>query len=252
MIVLGMTGPIGHGKSTFAKAITQLEPSCTHYESSLIIGEVVNALHASTSTLPSRDDIDSINDWLKPLPAILLSTVHAKCSYEQIKLDIEQVQSHPVEYEKLFLHIDNLHRQPDLLKQQVAKDNKEAYRPILQWFGGYLVKKIDPGIWYKEIVRRIQADQEGGHKVCIVGGLRYPNDANLLRTIGAKIVKVYRPGHLQYDMQDPTERERDSIPVDSTIVSNGTVDDVKKCAAQVLEDIKNDGLQRIYYAAANN
>jgi hypothetical protein len=244
-----MTGPIGHGKSTFAKAITEAEPSYVHFETSLIIGEVVNALHAATSKVPSRDDIDSINNWLEPLPAILLTVVHARCNFGQIQLDANEVLKHPVEYEKLFLHIDNLHREPQLLTQRVTKENKEAYRPILQWFGGYLVKRVDTGIWYKEIVGRIRTAQKEGIKVCIVGGLRFPNDAALLHSVGAVIIKVYRPGHLQYDLLDPTERERDNITVDCTIVSNGTIDDLKLCAKNVLGDIRANSLQKQYYAA---
>lgn len=243
-----MTGPIGHGKSTFAKAAKEIEPELEHLESSLVVAEVANALHASTQAIPSRDDTDSINTWLRPLPSILLATVHTKCAYEQIMLDMKDIQLHPVEYEKLFLHIENLRRDPALLKQDITKENKEQYRPILQWLGGYLVRKIDPGIWYKEIVRRIYRAQEEGKKLCIIGGLRYPTDAQYIHNAGGKIIKVYRPGHLQYDMLDPTERERENIVPDATIVSNGSIDDLTACTRQVLSDIKNGKLQKNYYA----
>ena len=85
--------------------------------------------------------------------------------------------------------------------------------------------------------------------MCIVGGLRFPNDAQLLKQAGAIIIKVYRPAHLQYDVLDPTERERYNITVDCTVVSNGTVDDIKRCAQKVLGDISANHLQPLYYAA---
>jgi dephospho-CoA kinase len=47
MIILGMTGPIGHGKTTFADALSDLVPSTVHFESSLIIAEVANDMHAA-------------------------------------------------------------------------------------------------------------------------------------------------------------------------------------------------------------
>lgn len=47
-------------------------------------------------------------------------------------------------------------------------------------------------------------------------------------------------------MLDPTERERDNINVDSTVMSNGTVADVKWCARQILDDIKHNRLQVLY------
>jgi len=243
-----MTGPIGHGKSTFAKALMELEPTAKHFESSLIVAEVADALHSSTSNLPNRDDIDSINTWLRPLPSILLETVHAKCSFQQLALTTPDVNLHPIEYEKLFLHIQNLVSNPKLLSQDINKENKEQYRPILQWLGGYLVKKVDPGIWYKEIVRRVYAIADSGSKLCVIGGLRFPTDALYVRQAGGVIVKVYRPGHLQYDMLDPTERERENISPDTTIVSNGTIDDVKNCAKQVVDDIAANKLQKTYYA----
>ena len=248
MIILGLTGPIGHGKSSFAKAIAAQDPSVAHFESSLIVGEVADALHATTTKVPSRDDIDKINDWLNPLPDILMKVVNAHCVFGAIALDEAEIERHPIEYEKLFIHIDNLHRNPELLKQKISLENKESYRPILQWLGGYLVRRVDNGIWYKEIVRRIQELDQNQHKICIVGGLRFPNDAYLLKKAGAKIVKVYRPEHLQYDKLDPTERERDNIPVDCTIVSNGSIDDLNACAKRVVEDISSGKIQPVYYA----
>lgn len=248
MLIIGMTGPIGHGKSTFAKAIKRLEPESVHFESSMIISEVANALHTTTRELPSRDDIESINEWLRPLPEILLKTVHTKTTFENVRLDIAEVESHPIEYEKLFLHIENFHRDPNPLKTIITRENKESFRSILQWLGGYLPKKVDAAIWYKEIMQRVYEAKSAGYKLCIIDGLRYPEDEKLVRAGGGIIIKVYRPGHLQYDMLDPTERERDNIGVDSTVVSNDDIDDLNERAKEVLEDLKRNRLQKVYYS----
>ena len=248
MIVFGMTGPIGHGKSTFAKAIKLLEPKTMHFESSMIVAEVANALHSTSQQLPSRDDLDKINNWLKVLPEIITNVMHCPCTFDQVKLDLIEVQRHPIEYEKLFLHIENLQRRPELLTQQITPENKEEYRPILQWLGGYLQKKVNPDIWYNEIVRRIKQLNPEEYALCIAGGLRFPADERSLRSIGGKIIKVYRPGHLQYDMLDPTERERDNVNPDSIIVSNGTIEDLNACAKRVLDDLRQNKLEKTYYA----
>lgn len=247
MILLGMTGPIGHGKSSFAKAAAEFEPSYIHLESSMIIAEVANELHKNLRALPKRDNVDSINDWLKSLPDILKTTVHANCTFDQVKLDIERINRHPVEYTKLFLHIENITGKPDLTKHMITKENKESYRPLLQWLGGYLVRHVDDGIWYKEILRRVKKAEEEGYKLCIVGGLRFPQDAAYIRQAKGVIIKVYRPDHLQYDMLDPTERERDNIKADCIIVSNGTIEDLNSSTKQVLEDLKYNKLQKNYY-----
>lgn len=249
MIIIGFTGPIGHGKSTFSEALHKLEPSYIHLESSMIIAEVADEMHAALADIPERDNIDAINDWLRYLPDILKKKLHVDCTFEQIKLDPERVIRHPVEYEKLFLHIDNLTHNPKLLQDKITLKNKEAYRSILQWLGGYLVRSIKPGIWYEEIVRRAQAAEQQGAKLCTVGGLRFPNDATILRKINAIIVKVYRPGHLQYDALDPTERERDDIPLDVTIVSDRGIDEINACAKIFFEDLKNNQLKHTYYTS---
>lgn len=249
MIIIGFTGPIGHGKSTFSAALHKLEPSHVHLESSMIIAEIADTLHASLEKVPDRDDIDSINNWLRMLPVILLQKLQVHCTFDQLKLDIDRVARHPIEYEKLFLHIDNLAHNPKLLQQKISLDNKEAYRPFLQWLGGYLIRSVEPGIWYKEILRRIKIAEQKGVKLCTIGGLRYPNDANLLRKAGATIVKVYRPGHLQYDALDPTERERDNIKVDVTVVSDAGIDEVTTCAKIFMHDLETDELKKTYYTS---
>ena len=87
---------------------------------------------------------------------------------------------------------------------------------------------------------------DAGAKLCIVGGLRFPTDAAILRSTGGRVVSVYRPGHLQSDLLDPTERERQNIQVDCTVMSNGTVADVKKFAALFYEDLKANKLHSVY------
>ncbi len=248
MILLGMTGPIGHGKSTFAKALKEIVPNSEHLESSLIIAEVANAMHDALTDIPDPYDINSLNKWLRSLPVILLQVLKVKVTFEQLQLDQSQIEQHPIEYQKLILHVENLKRQPELAKKVIVRENKETYRPFLQWLGGYLVQKVDRAIWYNEIARRARAAQGKGRELCIVGGLRYPSDATILRSAGGIILKVYRPGHLQNDMLDPTERERGNIPVDCTVASNGTVDDLKRCAIKVLGDIKAAQLQPNYHS----
>lgn len=249
MILLGMTGPIGHGKTTFADALTELEPTTVHFESSLVVAEVANALQAALTDIPDPYNVEALNNWLKALPAILLEITHVRCTFDQIKLDQTAMEEHPVEYQKLILHVENVGRKPELIKQQITKENKELYRPFLQWLGGYLVQKVDSGIWYNELVRRVRQAAVDGAQLCLVGGLRYPTDAAILRGAGALIIKVYRPGHLQSDMLDPTERERQNIQVDCTIMSNGTVADVKAFAKRFLDDLRNNRLQSSYQTA---
>ncbi len=246
MILLGMTGPIGHGKTTFAEALQKIEPTAVHLESSLIIAELANAWQATLEEPIDPYDINALNDWLRKLAPLIENMLQTPCSYDQLRLNPDRVDEHPIEYQKLILHVENLRRNFELAHIQIGIENKESYRPLLQWLGGYLVAHVDKGIWYNEIIRRAKQHEQEGSKLCIVGGLRFPNDAAILRTAGAIIIKIYRPGHLQSDMLDPTERERENIVVDSTVMSNGTIEDVDRFASVFLQDIKNDNLQVLY------
>ena len=88
-----------------------------------------------------------------------------------------------------------------------------------------------------------------GCEVCIVGGLRFPSDGASIKDAGGIIIKLYRPGHLQSDMLDPTERERDNIETDCTVMSNGSIEDVQKTAELILDAIKNNQLEPLYQTA---
>lgn len=249
MLILGITGPIGHGKSTFAEALAEYEPSTVHFESSMIISEVANALQAKLTDVPDPYNVDSLNTWLHALPDILEKVVHVRCSFKDIELKPTDVDKHPVEYQKLIMHIENLRRRPELMKTKITPINKETFRPLLQWIGGYLVERIDSGIWYNEVLRRVHAVGDAGAKLCLIGGLRYPTDAAILRSSGAKIVSIYRPGHLQSDTLDPTERERQNIEPDCTIMSNGTIEDLRKTAHEFLMDLREDNVKKSYRTA---
>jgi hypothetical protein len=246
MIIVGIAGPIGHGKSSFADALADLEPSSVHFEAGMIVAEVAQEMHNSIHQPPDPYSVESLNNWLHTLPEILMDVVHVKCSFTDIELKQREIESHPVEYQKLILHVENLQRDPSILKKKITQENKELFRPFLQWLGGYLVQKVDPGIWYNEIIRRLKQADIAGAKICVIGGVRYPTDAAILRSVGAIIVNIYRPGHLQSDSFDPTERERNSVHADCMVKSTGNIDDLKKFAKVFLADLYSGELKKIY------
>ncbi len=100
MIIIGMTGPIGHGKSTFADALAEMEPSTVHLESSLVIAEVANAFQKALTDIPDPYNVERLNNWLRCLPPILAEIIHVNCSYEQLKLEQKSMEEHPIEYQK--------------------------------------------------------------------------------------------------------------------------------------------------------
>lgn len=249
MIIIGLSGPIEHGKSTLAEAVVAINPESTLYiESGDIISEVANYMHANLNSIPDTGDLVSINAWLNNLPPILKDVVSINCRPQDIEVTEEGLKNHPDHYEKLYAHINHLERNPQLAEQTINRDTKRFYRPFLQWLGGYLVMKCQPDIWFAEIVRRINHKKNAGKEVAIVGGLRFVADEKVLRTAGGVVLEVLRPGHGYNDPNDATERERSRIRVDSTVINNGSLVDLKCVAPVIMGDIKKGSLQLSYEA----
>lgn len=250
MQIIGITGAIGHGKTSLAEAFLSVEPKSLHLESFYVVAEVADALHEKLSDVPDATDLAAINDWLAHLPDILQKALHLHAKPLPIVLDSQTIQTAPADYDKLFAHIRNLAANPDLARQKITAANKQAYRPILQWLGGYVTTHIDARAWYQELIRRAQAAAEDGVELVVIGGVRFPNDASVLHEAGGKVIEIVRPGATQPDMSDPTERERELIKADCMVVNNGSLEDLRAIALKVLEDLRDNKLAAEYRAAA--
>ncbi len=248
MNVIGLTGPIGHGKTSFAIALSKVEPSSKIFESSQVIAEIVKELHAKLQTIPNSTDLDSINAFTGLLCQIVNETFDYDIDNKQLEITKKQLDSKPIEFKKLFDYFDLLRNQPEILNQGVTIKNKSTLRPILQWLGGFLPSRIDRAMWFKELVRRIYLAKKEGCRLVIVGGIRYPIDAETLRQTGAIIIEIVRPSLAETDIDDPTERERHNIEVDSQVINDGTLSDLDQAATHLLTDVNNQEFKQIYFA----
>lgn len=243
MLLLGITGAIGHGKSTLAEAFMRAEPSSQHLESFYLIAEVADALLERHKDVPAADDFDGLNRWLSKLPDILQAVTHVQPKPEAIILSRELVAGNKVEYEKLFTQLDILRKQPELLGQKITNENKPSFRPLLQWIGGYVTTHIDARAWYQELVRRAQA---AGKQLVVIGGLRFPNDAAVIHEAGGRVIKIERPNAPKPDTADPTEREREAIQADCLVINDGSLEQLQTCASRIISDLTTGQLQPQY------
>lgn len=246
MIILGITGPIGHGKSTCASSIVAARPGSGLYESHGLVAEAANALNKQLAVPFAPSDIDAINLWLTGLPQVIADVLHVKSDFAKLRIIKQNVLAHPIEYEKLFLYLHNVQRDFSITNTSITDSNKEIYRPLMQWLGGYLVQHVDQGIWYNELYRRAQEHPEA--PFAIFSGLRYPNDANIVRAAGGKIIKVFRSNMPQTDVLDPTERERGSIRFDVQLDNNGSLQQLQEACMRLVEDAENQQLKPLYKA----
>jgi energy-coupling factor transporter ATP-binding protein EcfA2 len=243
MVIVGLTGSIGSGKTTLADYLQAVVPSSGHWESWQLIAEVAAELR-KTGTSPDPDDIDAINEWLQPLPDIIGHICHKKVSYSQIKLPANPGE--PESYDKLRAYLLLAEENPSLIKKSINTQNKETFRSLLQWLGGYLAKTCGGDIWYAELIRRIQAEDK--LELAVIGGVRFVADAECIQHAGGFIVAVERPGTAVRDITDATERERSLIALDSTVYNDATLADLEICAGKLAHDLQAHTLKTEYYA----
>lgn len=244
MVIIGITGPICHGKTSFGKALQKLEPRSVHYESFQVIADLATAWLSMSPELPAPDDIAAINDWLQKLVPVLNQEFGVSATFLDVKIDEAAVRNKPDQYQKLF---DFLAQEPTE-ETTITEENKEYFRPLMQWMGNYFVAKIDFGIWYKKILNEIKAEEAKGATLATVGGLRFPQDAAILKDAGATIVLIERPNAPTPDEDDPTERQRRNIMPDTSIINNGNLLDLEACASKFYSDLKQGQLKPTYSA----
>lgn len=250
MIIVGLTGGIGHGKTTFAGLLAAQAHTHKHWESWEVVAEVANALRHENPHHPSPDNIAGINAWLAPLPDIIATLMHCHADFTQIALTEQKLVEHPLHFKKLIEYLELMQAQPELQSGDISADTRLQFRMLLQWLGGYLVKTVEEGIWYDEIVRRIHLAGSTDLELATVGGVRFPGDAERLRNAGGFIIEIRRPNYGEADKADLTERERKLITAETVVVNDGTLEQLERCAVKVYDDLRTRNLAASYQAAA--
>jgi hypothetical protein len=247
MVLAGISGGIGNGKSTFANFLAAASPAHYHWESSDLINEVANDLRSQALKQPSADDIPEIITWLKLLPNILEVRVHVSTNLASLKLSPKALRDNPEIHAKLFEYLRLIEQNPELAKVTIDQTNKALFRPLQQWLGGYLVSQLD-GIWYTELLKRVR--ETPNMDLVTIGGVRFPNDADIIHKNSGYILSIIRPGSGDQDISDPTERYRQAIVADTTIYNNGSLQQLELCAKRIYNDLSIDKLLAEYRATS--
>jgi energy-coupling factor transporter ATP-binding protein EcfA2 len=249
--VLGITGAIGSGKTTFATALASVEPRSSVYESGQIVIELANqfnqALASEMSFELAANDTELVNQALIWFCESIAEQLHQDVTWSQLALTAHRLAMHPQYYEKLFVYLKHAKADSTLVKQSINSSNKQQYRPLLQWLGGYLVATVGKTIWFDEIFRRIDR-YDADKRLVIITGLRYPSDAHIVRQHNGRIIEVSRPGS-KVRNGDITEANRADIVVDTTVINNGTLEQFTNLAERLYSDIVSNTLAKTYKAA---
>ena len=247
MLIVGLTGGIGHGKSTFADYLANNAARHGHWESGELIIEVADQLRSSGVATPIAGSLTSLNNWLEPLPTILETIVHKRPA-RLVRLTQTDIDAPTEQYAKLLVYCRYAAANPARQHGPITPANKSQFRPLLQWLGGYVAKTVGGDVWYQEIIRRITATAD--LQLATISGVRFPADAACVRLVGGMILSIIRPEQASADLLDVTERERDLIALDSTIYNDADLAALQVCAARVYSDLVTDNLALDYRASA--
>lgn len=249
--LLGITGAIGSGKTTFAELLGRAVQNHAHYEANGPIIEVANRfnqlLEAELNFETTDDDTEMINQVLIWMPDVISEHLHRDVSWTHIAITPKDTRAHPELYEKLFAYVKRARGDHTLTENTITADKKGDYRELLQWLGGYFVAKISPTIWYDELFRRIDM-HESFRSLVIMSGVRYISDATVVREHGGRIVRITRPGH-ETKSNDVTEAERNDIAADITVINNGTLEQLQILTETIWDDIAAGNPKQTYTAA---
>ncbi len=249
--ILGITDDIGSGKTSLATFLGDLVQNHASYEPNMPIIEVANRfnqlLEAELNFETTDDDTELVNQALIWMPDIISEHLHFDTTWNHLAITAKSKRTNPELYKKLFVYLNHVRANPQLVERAITSANKELYRPLLQWFGGYFVAKLSPAIWYDELFRRI--DLHDNHRdLVLILGVRYPNDADIVRAHNGRVIAITRPGNTA-DSTDITQAQRSRIVPDITITSNGTLEQLQKTAETVWNDIAAGAPQKSYTTA---
>jgi len=248
MRYIPVTGDIQAGKSTFADTIETLHGSAIHIETFEIIAEVATQFNKSFHP-EHGTPVERINHWLGQMPGVLKKVLDIDVNYGDITISQKHIEAEPAAYVKMFGFLSLLDSKTNIARQKITSDNKEKYRPELQWIGGHLVSRVDKNIWFKEVVRRAEAEESRGVDLCITTAVKYKSDELYMRTFeGTVIPKIVRAELPTRDATDPTERESSLVTPDTILYNNGDLAQYKNSIEQFYKDYIDGTVQSAYVA----
>jgi hypothetical protein len=162
-----------------------------------------------------------------------------------INLKADDARENPDFYSKLFEYLEQVKGRPDLLNKVITIENKEEYRTLLQWVGGYFLYRLNtPTLWYQALQQYFI--QIPGLSLVAITSPRQPAEADFVRQLGGSVIMVERPGISGGDRNDVTERRVEEIQPDCAVVNSADIVALEACSQQIYQDLLNGNLQTGY------
>lgn len=123
-----------------------------------------------------------------------------------------------------------------VLGWEVAKETIPEVRRILQRLGDEAGRRVHgEDTWIRQAMKKILLAEEKGHPV-VVTDVRYPNEAQALRSVGFNLLRVTRRDVPSSDHDAHASEQVDSISADLTLRNDGTYEDLRLNLIGLLTD----------------
>jgi len=98
-------------------------------------------------------------------------------------------------------------------------------REILQFLGTACFKTLTPDVWIAYFLRHREIALTYGADLIVVDDLRFPDEADAVRQLGGQIIKVTKPGIVEYPRSNGHLSEVAHIAIDphATICNDGNL-----------------------------
>lgn len=239
-----LNGEMYAGKSTVTQKLEEILPDAVSYETGQVIAEVADEMHAELNYGSSYNlkDMYGVRDWIGCLPGAIKTVTGEKVDRQLLELEVHTDTSRLREY------IQSLAKKPAIAEEKITPENKETYRPFLQWIGGFVAKQISGSFWFDEIIKRSELDAESGAKFSVLNAVRFKAEEDAVRQVGGHIIKVIRSSQ-RNETTELTEKEVSLIDPDTTIYNDASVQKLQLAANEFAFDFMLGVQDKTYHAS---
>ena len=218
MIVVGLSGPIGVGKSYIAKQLSQYIPQSAIRSFARPLKELV------TSVLFNKGYDESLDSY--------------KRSYAPASVNIDDIVT------KLDRHLEDLNlpvltpEEVSLLSERFEKCETEGhlYRVALQLIGTEIFRKRNPNYW-RDHMRDFMDAVDGFIDVLIIDDVRFPNEAQLVKSCGLLFFLTRQGVSVSSDHE--SEQYFDEVKSMSNAILDVSFDNTTRAICTILDRIKD-------------
>ena len=109
------------------------------------------------------------------------------------------------------------------------------HRRLLQVIGTDFIRASDTDFWARIVDNQIHALDETKTDIVFITDVRFPNEADMVRNLGGKIIRIYRDG-VGPQSQHPSEVTMDDYPHIHHTIAAGSLDELRNHVHAIMDE----------------